>query len=185
MPSTTGIGTYMKRARMRANLTRKEAGVKLALHPRSIEGYEYGRATPAPDVALAMSEAYDDPTLTQRYCNILCAIGGAYSYVILNNISFDISSILLKMKQEYQEAGEALERLFCITINKQTRSDFQEHELREVERCIQHLQDLEHNIEILKVQLASRNWFCVRKLVSDHNTKCYKQGYVINEMDAV
>lgn len=181
MTTIIGIGLHLQQSREKAHLSRKRAGELLSLHPKSIEGYEYNRVIPAPDITLAMGETYGDPTLTKRYCNTHCAIGAAYSYVILNNVSLDIPSVLLKMRQEYQEAGEALEKMFALVVNKRCREDFKEHELREVEMCLQELQDLEHNIEVFKIQLANLSWFNIRQLVSDHNTKCYRQGYVVSE----
>lgn len=181
MLKTIGIGPYLQQSREKVLLSRKQAGKLLSLHPKSIEGYEYNRVPPAPDIVLAMGDVYRDPTLTKHYCKTFCAIGSAYSYVILNNVCLDISSVLLKMRQEYQEAGEAMEKLFALVVNKRCKEDFKEHELREVESCLQELQDLEHNIEVLKIQLASLNWFNVRQLVSDHNSKCYRQGYVVSE----
>lgn len=179
MTASKGIGPYLKQAREKAGLSRREAGTKLALHPKSIEAYEYGRVVPPPEVVMAMGELYGAPELSARYCRLHCAIGAAFGYEILNNVDLGIPGILLKLQQEFREAEEALAKMSSLCVNKRRREDFREHEVRELGESLHRLLNLEHNIEVLKLQLAGLKWLDLRRLISEHNTKCYYRGYVV------
>ena len=89
-----------------------------------------------------------------------------------------IPGILLKLQQEFREAEEALTKMGALCVNKRRREDFGERELREMEESLHRLLNLEHNIEVLKLQLACLKWLDLRRLISEHNTKCYCRGYV-------
>ena len=178
MPTATGIGPFLQKARENAGFSRREAGKRLALHPKSIEAYEYGRVIPPPEVVLAMGELYGEPELSGRYCRMNCAIGSAYSFEILNNVDLSITGILLKLRREYREAGDALEKIDTLILNKRCREDFSEGERKELGKCLHRLLNLEHNIEVLKIRLSCLKWLDLRRLVGEHNSKCYRRGYI-------
>lgn len=175
------IGTVLKKARLEAGLSRRIAGQELAMHPKSIEAYESGKLAPAPEAALAMARLYSRPCLAQQYCRLQCAIGAAYSYAYLNNVDLSPQNILLKLYLVHREAGEALGRMLGTIVNKQSSGDFSEAEKRSFHQDIHNLLDLEHTIEMLKIELGRRRWINIPAMVSEHNSKCYQQGYVVGD----
>ena len=175
------LAPYIKLSRDRAGMSRKAAGACIGVSHKSIEAYEHGRATPAPDIIMSMARTYDDATLPKRYCKQMCAIGNDFGYVRLNNVNLDVATILLKLRQEYDEAGVALSRMMTLTINKRTRKDFTEAEIAELKACSHEIHDVVHNAEELHLQLDQLKWISEAEMVSEHNSKCYRQGYVVNE----
>lgn len=165
-------------AREYTGMSREEAAFRLNVAPRTLAYYEAKKGEirmPPPDVVLKMSEIYDEPMLTLRYCRE-CPIGQKYSYVVLDNVNLDPATVLLKLQEEYREAGKVLDRIVQLTINKNNREDFKDNEWREYMELHQELWDLEHNIEIHKACLA--RWCDVGELIEDHNRKCRERGYV-------
>ncbi len=170
----------MQKARKTANLTQEQAAKKMFMAKRAYQALEYGEKEMTPDEALKLSKTFDCPVLAMIYCRKKCAIGAAYGFAILNNVDLSIPGILLKLWQEYRKAGEALEKMGCLVINKRSREDFGENERGELEKCLHRLLNLEHNIEILKARLIQLKWLDLRRLVSEHNSKCYQRGYVVD-----
>ncbi len=183
------IERELKTARMEIGLSRRAAGEALSLHPKSIEAYERGGLVPAPAVITTMAKLYRRPCLNQQYCRQECAIGAAFSYEVLNNVDLSPQNILLKLHQVHQDAGEAIRCLLSTVINKQERSDFTDGEGQSLTRAMHDLLDLEHTIEMLKMELEERQWCDVSQLVSEHNSKCYDRGYVthgvVREVDQI
>lgn len=169
-----------KDARKTAGLSIEEASFLLHIAPRTLCKYEAGETLPSQEVALAMGKVYGSPALTMLYCRRECAIGAAYSYEYLNNVDRTPQNILLKLHQVHREAGEAIGRMLVTIINKQQGSDFSESERHSFEQGLQELLDLEHTIEMLKMELGERQWCDIPQLISEHNSKCYRQGYVVH-----
>jgi transcriptional regulator with XRE-family HTH domain len=167
---------------MEAGLSRRAAGQALALHPKSIEAYESGRLSPDAAVVLAMAKLYGKACLNQQYCRRQCAIGAAYSYEYLNNVDRTPQNILLKLCQAHRDAGEAIGRMLVTIVNKRQADDFSEREKQSFEQGLHELLDLEHTIETLKMELGERQWCDIPQLVSEHNSKCYRQGYVTHDV---
>jgi transcriptional regulator with XRE-family HTH domain len=166
-------------ARKGAGLSIEEAAFQIHIAPRTLVKYEHGESTPGPDVVLAMSRVYKKPWMTQIYCKECCAIGQAYSYEVLNNVNLDPPSIMLKLIGEMKEAQAVLHRMLGLTVNKNSRSDFNEQEWTEFTKCLQEFLDVEHNIETLKIAL--NNWCDISEEIQKHNKKCLERGYVKKE----
>ena len=174
------IGIELKKARNKAGLSRRMAGQKLVLHPKSIEAYEIEKLTPAPEVVLAMAKLYNEPSLNQHYCRQQCAIGAVYCFEYLNNVPLAPQNILLKLQQEYREVESSLERMLITAVNKKEAEDFSEKEKKDFQQDIHRLLNLEHAMEMLKLELQKRKWVDLPVLISEHNSKCYRKGYVVN-----
>lgn len=170
-----------QRARERARMSREEAAFRLHVAPRTLAYYEAGERVPPPEVVLEMGQLYGQPDLTQRYCRE-CPIGKAYGYEVLNNVNLDPATVLLKLMSEYKEAGQVLDRLQELTINKNRREDFTPSEWQEYIRGLHELLDLEHNVECLKLTLS--RWCDISELVEQHNNKCLERGYIKKERTA-
>lgn len=165
-----------KSARKGEGLSINSAASGLFIAPRTLSKYESGELVPPPEVVLGMSRLYRVPGMTQRYCRKCCAIGRAYSYEVLDNVNMDPATVLLKLVSEYREAGQVLDRMMELTVNRTSRKDFNDSEWHEYIRCMLEFLDLEHNIECLKVSIS--NWCDVGVLVEEHNQKCRDRGYV-------
>jgi len=166
-------------ARKEAGLSIEEAAAQIHIAPRTLIKYERGESTPGPDVVLAMSRVYKKPWMTQIYCKECCAIGQAYSYVVLNNVKLDPQNIMMKLICEMSEAQAELQRMLELTVNKNSRSDFTEQEWREFIKCLHEFLDVEHNIETLKIAL--NYWTDISEEIQKHNKKCLERGYVKKE----
>lgn len=164
-----------KRARNRTGMSREEAAFRLHVAPRTLAYYEAHEKIPPPEVVLKMSEIYREPMLTLRYCR-QCPIGQKYGYVVLDNVNLDPATVLLKLQEEYKEAGNVLDRILQLTINKNRREDFSDEEWQEYMKLNHELWDLEHNIEMHKACLA--RWCDMAELIEEHNQKCRDRGYV-------
>ncbi|MEW6663037.1 MAG: helix-turn-helix domain-containing protein [Bacillota bacterium] len=172
-----------REARKKAGLSIEAAAEKLHLAPRTLINYEHEQSIPPPEVALGMSRLYKVPWLTQHYCRLNCAIGQAYSYEVLNGVSLDPPSVMLKLIGEMAEAMGVLYRMVDLAVNKDGYEDFRKEEWAEFEKCLQEFFDVEHNIETLKISLGQ--WCDVSELVAVHNQKCHARGYVKKEKPAI
>jgi len=164
-----------KRARNKRKMSLEEASFRCHIGRRTLCKYEAGESIPPPDVVLRMSEVYQEPILTQRYCRE-CPIGQKYSYEVLDNVNLDPATVLLKLISEYREAGQVLDRLLELTVNKNSRQDFTDDEWQEYMQGLHEFLDVEHNIECLKLALGM--WCDMAELVEQHNQKCRDRGYV-------
>ncbi len=179
--NTKEVFTTYKYYRKQAGMSIEGASSWLHVAPRTLSKYESGETQPAPQVALAMGRAYKNPALIFCYCQKECPIGANYSYQYLNNVDLSPQNILLKLYQEYREVGKALECLMSVAVNKKTREDFNEEQIHNLERDLHHLLDLEHTIQVLKMEMDRCQWVKIPNLVSQHNSKCYRQGYAVDE----
>lgn len=168
-------------ARKLSGISIEEAAFRLHIAPRTLCKYEAGETTPPPEVVLEMSSIYGQSEMTQRYCRE-CPIGRKYSYEVLNNVNMDPASVLMKLASEYREAGQVLDRLQEVTVNKNRREDFTDLEWQEYVQGLHELLDLEHNIECLKLTLGK--WCDISELVEQHNNKCLERGYIKKERTA-
>jgi len=168
-----------KRARNQSGLSLDEASFRVHIGRKSLCNYEKGKRIPPPDVVLNMSEVYGDPAMTLRYCRE-CPIGQKYSYEVLDNVNLDPATVVLKLVSEYREAGQVLDRLQELTVNKNRQEDFVEDEWQEYMKGIHELLDLEHNIEILKISISK--WCDIGELIGEHNQKCRDKKYVVAGM---
>ncbi|SDZ18957.1 helix-turn-helix domain-containing protein [Tindallia californiensis] len=168
-------------ARNGKKLSIDEAAKRLFISARSLSNYELGTQKPSPDVAIQMDRVYEDPKLSAWYCRNECAIGQQYCYDLLNNVDLSPMGILTKYRQEEAEAHEALEKIALLLLNKRNKKDCTDQEIKELERWSQEMLDLEHVIETLKIRLW--DFLNVADLVRDHNEKCKRKKYVVDEED--
>lgn len=169
-----------KQERKRAGLSIEEAAFQLHVAPRTLCTYEAGKTRPSPETVLAMTKVYRAPALVTHYCRSNCAIGSAFCYVYLNNVDRSPQNILLKLHQKFREVQRALDRMSTIAINKQKPNDFSETEIKHIQEDLHDLMDLEHIIQVLKVEMEQLQWVEMPALVSEHNNKCYQKGYVVD-----
>lgn len=166
-------------ARKRAGLTQEQAAKKMFMTKRSYQAIEYEEKEMSPDEVLRLSKVLNCPALTMVYCRKKCAVGKRYCYDVLNNVDLSPIAILAKMRQEKQEAAEALEKMAEIMLNKRSAEDCSELELKELHRWSLEMLDVEHVIETLKLRLW--DFMDVSELVRDHNLKCLEKHYVDKE----
>lgn len=170
-------------AREIVGISQEAAAFQLHIGHRTLCDYEKHKTVPPPDVVLGMSRVYDKPEMTQVYCRQYCAIGQAYSYEILNSINSDVSSVLIKLMTELDEAKEALMKMMQLAINKKSRDDFNPEELAELIKYLDQFMDVEHNFEVLKISVSS--WLDISEVVKYHNNKCMQKGYIKKEKAAM
>jgi transcriptional regulator with XRE-family HTH domain len=171
-----------KKARKACGLSIEEASSRVHVAHRTLCVYEAGERTPPPEVVLDMARTYGAPSLTQAYCRESCAIGRAYSYVVLDNVNLDPPSVALKLLGELSEAQAVLQRMLTALVNKNGRDDFTATEWEQFCRDLHEFLDVEHNIETLKISLGS--WTDVSELVAQHNRKCVDRGYTTKKETA-
>lgn len=159
-------------ARNKAGYTMEEAAPRLFVTRRTLCKYE-NEKPPNPDIVMQMAEVYNAPEISNAYCKYYCPIGKAYSYQELNNINDDIPTVLIKLRSEMKEAHDIIDDLMDLSVNNEF-----ENNLQEFQDYIQELLDVEHNIEILKIQL--HHHINVRDMIDKHNQKCIDRGYSKN-----
>lgn len=164
-----------KEARKQGGFTIEEAAYQLHIAPRTLCKYESGDLHPSPETVLAMNRVYKTPAIAMLYCRKGCAIGKAYCFELLNNVDLSPMAIITKYRQEEREAGEAIEHLSVLILNKKDRQDCSDEELQLVRHWVLELLDLEHVIQLLKLRLWD---FCdITELVGEHNRKCLNKNY--------
>lgn len=165
-----------KDSRKKAGLSIEEAAARLHISPRTLSNYEDSKTIPSPEVILSMSKEYKQPFITKLYCKECCAIGKCYSYEILNNVDLDLSSVLMSLQTEVNEAMQVLPKMSKLIRNKKHREDFSKEEWKEFIKSLHEWIDLEHNIECLKV--VFNEFSDVTTIIQEHNEKCIKKHYV-------
>jgi transcriptional regulator with XRE-family HTH domain len=166
-----------KEGRKKAGMTIDEAAFQLHVSSRMLAKYEAGQCVPAPEVVLGMSRVYRESWMTQRYCKNHCAIGQAYSYEILNAVSLDPVSVVVSLRQEFQEAMEDLDKLLNLVLNKRPGSLLESKEAAIFDHCRHELLDVAHCI--VSFQHSTSGWGDLAVAVQQHNQKCRDKGYVI------
>ena len=168
-----------RNARKACEFSIEEASFRLHVAPRTLSNYESGESVPPPEVVLEMSRQYAAASMTQQYCRHSCAIGKAYSYVVLDNVNLDPASVGLKLLGELKEAQEVLQQMFSLMVNKNGREDFTDREWEQFSKYLHEFLDVEHNIETMKISLGK--WADMSVFVAQHNAKCRDRGYIKKE----
>ncbi len=171
----------IQQARKKKELTQQRVAKQMFLTLRQYQRLEYGEQEMTPEQAVSLAKILNCHAVTMHYCRKHCVIGQRYCYEILNNVDLSPQNILLKLYLVHRDAGEALRRMFRTIVNKQCSEDFTEAEKRSFKLDLHDLLDLEHTIEMLKIELDRRQWFNIPFLISEHNSKCYQQGYVVSD----
>lgn len=171
------MNNLIEDARKRAGLTQEQARRLLFLGTvRQYQRLKDGEISITPEMAVRIADAFNCPTLTMVYCRQNCEIGRRYAFDILNNVDLSPMAILAKYRQEEREANEALEKLADLMLNKHSKNDCSELELKELWRWSLEMLDVEHVIETLKLRLW--DFLDVAALVRNHNLKCLEKRYV-------
>jgi len=166
----------IRQARKKAGFTQEQAAKKMFMGLRQYQRLEYGEQEMSPEEAVRLAKILNCHALTMVYCRKHCAVGQRYCYDVLNNVDLSPIAILAKMRQEKQEAAEALEKMAEIMLNKRSADDCSELELQELWRWSLEMLDVEHVIETLKMRLWG--FLDVAALVREHNLKCLERRYV-------
>lgn len=151
---------------------------EVEISTESLGCYERGVRDPSPGMVVELAQIYQEPFLTQRYCKHNCAIGKAYSYEILDNIDLNLSNVALKLLEEHRESHDVLAETLMLITNKRSKLDFSEGEISKLKSNVHELLDTEHTIEIFKIAL--NKFIDMKEMISEHNDKCIKRGYVRN-----
>lgn len=114
-------------SREAAGLTREEASEKTEfLSEDRIERIESERSAPHPDEVLAMTKAYGDPLLVNRFCSGECPIGKKYVPEVTED---GLSAIVLNIIDSVNGLSANKDRLIGITadgvISEEERADFE------------------------------------------------------------
>lgn len=166
-------------ARKACGMSIEHASFSLNVAPRTLSIYEADERVPPPEVVLEMSKVYKDPSMTKCYCREQCAIGAAYSYAVLNNISLDPTSVAVKLLEEMNEANPILIPFVTSLVNKKTLSDFTQRERELFRDNLLQLMDVQRTMEILLICLG--HWMDTSELVALHDQKCRDRGYIKKE----
>jgi len=172
-----------KQARKSAGLSIEEAAFQLHIAPRTLAKYE-SQKTASACTTLDMSKVYKDPTLNVQYCRNNCPVGKVYNYEYLNNIILSPQNIILNLYQKHRVAGNSLDNLKELVVNKDSTEDFTEEEKSYLKQEIYCLLNLEHAIQVIKLELDKRNWVDMPALIHAHNSKCLRKGYVEHVKEA-
>lgn len=172
------MNTLIAENRKDLGITQADLAKRMHMSLRSYQAIEYGGPM-TPDQALQLSQLLNLPGLTMVYCRRECAIGREYCYEVLNNVDLSPMAILMKYRQEEQEAHEALNRMSELMLNKRSGHDCTPEELKELWRWALEMLDLEHVIETLKLKLW--DFIDVSALVREHNQKCLDKRYVCKQ----
>ena len=140
-------------AMAKAGITQVELANRLHKSRSATQRLIYGMQPMTPDDAYDIACALDCPTLTTVYCRHGCIIGKKYGYEVLNNVDLNPTAILAKYQQEEEEAHEAFKQMLKLVLNKNSRADCTEQELKDLWTNAHELLDLEHVIETLKIRL--------------------------------
>lgn len=162
-----------------SGLTQDDAAAHIHVSPRSLQNYENGDTVPPADVVLRMSVVYGQPFMTQQYCRHYCAIGKAFSYVVLDNVALSPQNIMLKLITEFKEAESVMGQMVALTVNKESEQDFSLSEMANFKKCIHEFLDLEHNIETLKISL--NRFVDMSLMIHEHNQKCIDKKYCLEK----
>lgn len=171
----------IQQARKKKELTQQRVAKQMFLTLRQYQRLEYGEQEMTPEQAVSLAKVLQCQAVTMHYCRKRCAIGRRYCYEILNNVDLSPQNILIKLYLVHREAGEALGRMMGTIVNKQHSEDFTEAEKRSFKLDFHDLLDLEHTIEMLKIELDRRQWLNIPILIGEHNSKCYRHGYVVSD----
>lgn len=135
-------------ARNMSGLSREVAAAKLHLATRTLNNYENGLTIVPPETALAMQEAYSDPTFTAKYCSEYCPIGQIFAHSVpeQNNLC----QAVLGLIKEHNDVTKIREVLIEITED----GVIDEPELEAFEQVMEELMDLEKKIEEVKIHAA-------------------------------
>ena len=167
-----------REARKGAGLTLEKASLLIPCGRRNLCKYEAGEVVPDADVVLRMSKVYERPEMTKVYCRNFCSIGRELAYEYLDAVSLDPFSVLIKLRQELEEAQTVYDKMLFAVINKRNREDFTAEEWRTFMACVSELFDVEHNLETLRISLSYWCSESVIAMVNQHNEKCINRGYV-------
>lgn len=165
----------IQQARAKAKLTQEEVARRLYIAKRQYQNYEYGAPIPH-DLAVRLGDILECPAIPLSLCRLQCPVGKKFSYVILNNVDISLMAILMKYRQEEAEAHGAIEHMAEIMLNKRGAEDCTPEELQELKKCMHEALDLEHVIEVLKLQ--AEPFLSIAELVKEHNRKCGERRYV-------
>lgn len=162
-------------AREQAQLSREEAAYRLHIGTRTLANYESLLSVPPADVVCAMAELYKSPYLTEYRCITQCSIGKKYCYVPLNNVDSSFTGIISSLEEETEEMMQVIKQLKKLTKNKNGKADFTTKELKQLRKLLAEVWDVEHNIEVLKIEL--NRLYPVYEDIQSHNVKCLNHGY--------
>lgn len=167
--------------RYNKRLSRNDVALLLAdrgvdISSESLGCYERGVREPSASMVVELSEIYQEPFMTQRYCKYNCAIGAAYSYEILDNLDLkNVSNSALKLLEEHRESQEVLLDILSAIVNKESPDDFSDIEKERLKEYVHQLLDTEHSIEIFKISMSK--FLDMKELIREHNEKCIQRGY--------
>ncbi|MEZ2661266.1 helix-turn-helix domain-containing protein [Aneurinibacillus aneurinilyticus] len=158
-----------------ARMTIESASEEIGVAPRTLAKYESGEIIPDAEKVFKMSEAYSDPEITHWYCRNACAIGRAFKYEVLDNVSEDSLHMLEKLEEETEEMLSQIKQARRALINSRKESGWCSETMISVGIWFREMLDVDHVIEKIKMEWGRK--LDLRKFVSDHNKKCADKGY--------
>lgn len=137
--------TIYQISREGCGLTREKAAEKMEyVSADRIEKIEYEKSDPHPDEVLAMSKAYNNPSLCNHYCSHDCPIGQQEVPAIELK---SLAQIVLTMLASFNEMEKERNRLIEITADEKIT----EEERKDFEKIQAQLSELSMAIESMKL----------------------------------
>lgn len=103
------------RSRESAGLTRESASEKLVfMSDDRIDRIETGKSLPHPDEIIAMSKAYKDPLLANKFCTEECPIGQKYGFKVTQS---ELAGIVLQIADCINDLADDKEKLISIAAD--------------------------------------------------------------------
>lgn len=175
-----GIRTMcnLRRYRQATDLSVDELANLVGLSSASIYKIETGHRDLPTDCVPNLSKALEAPEMIQDYCHTRCPVGRKYGFVQLNNVDRHPLSVAHSMREEIDEATDALESVEDIQSRRGPFSALYEGQIKQAERAADEVIDIIHNGWVLLEVLAREMGVDLEATFRRHNDKCLQRGYV-------
>ncbi len=182
------IGTMVRDARKRANMTQGELGDVIGISAPALCELETGnrKTTPSPEEMARISAAVRDDQLLQDYCS-LCPVRKRLivrKFKPLNNILQGAHVSTFKVSQKLAEASEALTQMMPQMLRKGFEHDLDFREVRN--EAVLKILDVERGADILLEQMIVHGWISsseLRLLMDMQQRQCEEKGHHVPVAD--
>lgn len=118
--ATKNAGNIYLIARIKAGIkNRGIAAGRLYIDESTLERYESGKSTPAPDRVLEMEQAYGDNALAYRHCTEVCPLGIKHDKLE----DTDLPLAALALIDEHNHLGEQIKHLVRVVADGKITED--------------------------------------------------------------
>ncbi|HBR33670.1 MAG TPA: hypothetical protein DD734_03485 [Firmicutes bacterium] len=147
MQGCASIATFSARlyqSRKQRFRSREEAAEYMPVCSRLLDDYETGKGVPTADMALAMSEALEDPILRRTYCTTVCPIGAKHQQPVRVD---ELPQLAIRLVKELQDVVDKQKAFIGISFDGRVES----HEIAEFLDFARELRELKCAVEALEL----------------------------------